>query len=170
MESEVCIVDSVIQPSDEERAALKAVVNLIRLSEPLIFDLWRSHELTIAQVQCLRLLSRQPEQAGDLAKKLSMSSTSLTRVLERLETRNLVERTVDLHDRRRIWVRLTDTGRTRVSSMTSWYSTPLFAAIQQMSGEERQNFIDILEHYAASVRTLQCDPSKPTTPLSDALN
>ncbi|NMP23299.1 MarR family winged helix-turn-helix transcriptional regulator [Sulfobacillus harzensis] len=150
-------------PTDEERVALKAVVNLIRLSEPLIFDLWRSHELTIAQVQCLRILSHQPEQAGDLAKKLSMSSTSLTRILERLETRGLVERTVDTHDRRRIWVRLTETGQARVSSMTSWYNTPLFAAIRHLSDEERTRFVEVLEHYTDTVRQVECATDAKTT-------
>lgn len=153
-------------PTDDERMALKAVVNLIRLSEPLIFDLWRSHELTIAQVQCLRILSHQPEQAGELAKKLSMSSTSLTRILERLESRGLVERTVDVHDRRRIWVRLTETGQTRVSSMTSWYNTPLFAAIRRMSLEERNRFVEVIEHYTAAVREAECSSANKSTTVS----
>lgn len=145
-------------PTAEERVALKAMVNLIRLAEPLIFELWRSHELTITQVQCLRILSHQAEQAGDLAKKLSMSSTSLTRILERLETRGLVERTVDVHDRRRIWVQLTETGRHRVSSMTSWYTTPLFAAIQRMTPAERARFVDVMERYTAAVRAVEVGP------------
>lgn len=141
-----------IQPTDQEREALKAVVNFIRLAEPLIFDLWRSHELTLAQVQCLRILSQQPEQAGDLAKKLSMSSTSLTRVLERLEARSLVERTLDLHDRRRVWVRLTDTGRTAVGSLTSWFTTPLFGAIRQMGPDHAARLTTVLTDFTEAVR------------------
>lgn len=156
------------KPTDTERSALKAVVNLIRLSEPLIFELWRSHELTIAQVQCLRILSHQPEQAGDLAKKLSMSSTSLTRILERLETRGLVERVVDVHDRRRIWVHLTETGQTRVSSMTSWYTTPLFSAIQDMTDEERAEFVRVLDHYINKVRTAECASNAEASSISSA--
>ncbi len=144
-----------IQPTDQERDALKAVVNFIRLAEPLIFELWRSHELTLAQVQCLRILSHQPEQAGDLAKKLSMSSTSLTRVLERLEARSLVERTLDLHDRRRVWVRLTDTGRTAVGSLTSWFTTPLFGAIQQMSREQVDGLTRVLTEFTETVRDVE---------------
>lgn len=141
-------------PTEAQRRALKAVVHLIRLVEPLIVDLWRSHELTLAQVQCLRILSLQPEQAGELAKKLSMSSTSLTRVLERLESRGLVERTVDLHDRRRIWVQLTETGRSTVSSLTSWYQSPLFQAIQAMSADETAELTRVLEDFAQAVQRL----------------
>jgi DNA-binding MarR family transcriptional regulator len=145
-------------PTDLERRALGAVANVVRLAEPLIFDLWRSHELTLAQVQCLRILSVQDEQAGDLAKKLSMSSTSLTRVLERLESRQLVERTMDLHDRRRIWVRLTPTGRNQVSSLTSWYSSPLFTAIQDMPTDEVEQLIEVLHRYSQAVR--ECDSAE----------
>lgn len=143
------------RPSESEVKALKAVVNLIRVSEPLIFDLWRSHELTIAQVQCLRVLSLQDEQAGELAKKLSMSSTSLTRILERLESRALVERTTDLHDRRRVWVRLTETGRTRVSELTSWYTTSLFVAIQQMTAHDREVFTYALNSFTNAVHDIE---------------
>ncbi len=153
-------------PTDEERRALKAVANLVRLSEPLIFELWRRHELTLAQVQCLRILSVQPEQAGDLAKKLSMSSTSLTRILERLESRQLVQRTLDLHDRRRIWVKLTDTGQQTVSSLTSWYTSSLFQAIRQMDSGERVQLTEVLTHYIQAVRDLEgCDAE--TTTLSE---
>ncbi|MCY0877663.1 MAG: MarR family transcriptional regulator [Firmicutes bacterium] len=141
-------------PTEAQRRALKAVVNLIRLVEPLIVDLWRSHELTLAQVQCLRILSIQPEQAGELAKKLSMSSTSLTRVLERLESRGLIERTVDLHDRRRVWVQLTESGRTTVGSLTSWYQSPLFQAIRAMSVDETDELTRVLEQFVKAVQAL----------------
>lgn len=142
-------------PSEAERQALRAVANLARLSEPLIFELWRSHELTLAQVQCLRILSQQREQAGELARKLSMSSTSLTRILERLESRGLIERTVDLHDRRRVWVHLTDMGRTTVGSLTSWYTSSLFRAIQEMDETSQKRLTEVLEHFVQRVRDIE---------------
>lgn len=155
------------EPTEEQRQALRAVVDLIRLAEPLIFDLWRSHELTLAQVQCLHVLSRQDAQAGDLAKKLGMSSTSLTRILERLESRSLIERTMDLHDRRRIWVRLTDTGRSTVGSLTNWFATPLFMAIQQLDADERTLFIRVLTQFARRVRDFE---SAAIAPQSSSLS
>ena len=154
-------------PTETERRALKAVVNVIRLSEPLLFDLWRSHELTLAQMQCLRILSVQAEQAGDLAKKLSMSSTSLTRLLERLESRELVERTLDLHDRRRIWVQLTDKGRQTATSLTSWYTSPLFQAIQGMPNEDLELLADLLGQFVKRVR--DCDGQDAPTSLSEEI-
>lgn len=142
-------------PTEAERQALRAVANLVRLAEPLVFEIWRSHELTIAQVQCLRILSVQEEQAGDLARKLAMSSTSLTRILERLESRDLVRRAVDVHDRRRILVQLTETGRQTVSSLTSWYASPMFWAIQGMSAADQGTLVDVLTRYVQAVR--ECD-------------
>lgn len=161
--------DSIPTPLEDERRALKAVVNLVRLSEPLIFELWRSHELTLAQVQCLRILSIGPEQAGDLAKKLSMSSTSLTRILERLESREMVQRTLDLHDRRRIWVQLTETGQKTVTSLTSWYQSPLFHAIQEMEDAERTQLIETLNHYTQKVREIESRDVEAPTPLSEEI-
>lgn len=140
------------EPTEAERRALRAVANLVRLAEPLIFELWRSHELTLTQVKCLRILSVQPEQAGELAKKLGMSSTSLTRILERLESREMVQRTVDLHDRRRILVQLTETGRQTVVSLTSWYSSALFWAIQDMDPTRQEELADVLMRYSEAVR------------------
>lgn len=156
-------------PSDDERRALRAVVNLIRLAEPLIFDLWRSHELTLAQVQCLRILSKQREPAGELAKKLSMSSTSLTRILERLESRQLVDRIIDVHDRRRIWVQLTDTGRQTVSSLTSWYGSDMFSVIQRMPSEALQELAEVLERYSQAVQDRDSTNVHAATSLSEEL-
>ena len=152
-------------PTEEQRHALLAVANIVRAAEPLLFDLWRSHELTLAQLQCLRILSVKSQQAGDLAKKLSMSSTSLTRILERLESRQLVERTVDLHDRRRIWVRLTATGQQTVSNVASWYSSTLFWAIQRMTPEELKQFTAALDLYTQAMQN--CEPN--TTSFSNEL-
>lgn len=150
------------EPTEDQRRALRAVANVVRLAEPLIFDLWRSHELTLAQVQCLRILSKQSEQAGDLAKKLSMSSTSLTRILERLESREMVERIIDRHDRRRIRVQLTNTGRQTVGSLTSWYHSALFKAIQDMTPTQLQQLTTVLDTYSQSVSL--CEQVEMGTP------
>ncbi len=146
-----------------------SVANIVRAAEPLIFDLWRSHGLTLAQLQCLRILGSQRQQAGDLAKKLSMSSTSLTRILERLESRQLVKRTVDTHDRRRIWVQLTPTGKQTVGGITSWYSSSLFWAIQQMSSEELEQFTTTLRRFTQAMRDCETEPSSNATSLSTEL-
>lgn len=161
------IHDETATPSEPDRQALKAVVNFIRLSEPLVFELWRSHELTLAQVQCLRFLSQQKEQAGDLAKKLSMSSTSLTRVIERLESRGMIVRSVDLHDRRRIWVELTAEGQKAVSSLTSWYTSPLFQAIQSMPSEAKEELTRILKDFTERVHHADPEFLPPRSSLSE---
>lgn len=129
-------------------------MQVISLSEPALFELWQSHQLSLTQFRCLRILQRDDYLAGDLAKRLGIQSTSLTRLLERLEARQLVERVLDHHDRRRIWVRLTDEGRRVVSDLDQWLESPIFQAIQELSEDERERLATALNLLADRIRTV----------------
>lgn len=124
------------QAPEAVRRAIRAFVDTIALAEPLVFELWRSHELTLVQVQCLHMLRSGRELAGELARRLNLSSASVTRILERLESRDLITRAMDLHDRRRIWVQLTETGRNMLGGLQWWFTSPIFKAIKSMDADE----------------------------------
>lgn len=121
--------------SEESRLTMRAFLDVIALAEPMIADLWRSHQLTLAHVQALRFLKMQSELAGDLAKKMHIAPASLTRVLERLEQRKFVSRTIDSTDRRRIVVAITSEGVEVLGGIKPWFSSLVFKAIQELDDE-----------------------------------
>lgn len=134
------------------RETMRAFLEVIALAEPMIADLWKSHHLTLSHVQCMRTLREQPEVAGDLARKLNMSSASLTRVLDRLEERDFVIRTIDPSDRRRILVHLTPLGKDILSGIKSWYRSPVFTAISAMDEESLRVLRQGLANLASEVK------------------
>lgn len=138
--------------SESVRATMRAFLGVVTLSEPLAFELWRSHQMTLTQVQCLRYLRTRPIPAGDLARTLGLAAASMTRVLERLEDRQLVSRSVDLDDRRRVLVTITDLGLKILGGLDFWLNSPVVEAVKTMTADERRRVIDGMECLAEHVR------------------
>lgn len=141
--------------SDSVRDAVAAFLRLAAMVETMSADLWQSHQLTLTQARCLRVIQEKPMAAGHLANKLGLSAASLTRVLERLEERALLERQVDRKDRRRVTVTLTGLGRETVGGLQFWMASPVMAAIDRMTDEDRRQFTDVLDRFLSDVRGYQ---------------
>jgi DNA-binding MarR family transcriptional regulator len=69
------------------------------------------HALTGAQARLLSLLSREPLPMRKLAQKLKCEPSNVTGIVDRLESRGLVERRPDPADRRVKLAAATDEGR-----------------------------------------------------------
>ncbi len=68
-------------------------------------------ELTRGELRCLRaLLNGEQHLVGRLTKELEMNASQLSRVLDRLEDRDLIARSLDKKDRRNVDVVLRDQG------------------------------------------------------------
>jgi len=73
----------------------------------------REHDLSLSSYEVLLLLSSAPERSmrmGQLAEGLLLSRSGLTRLIDRMVARGLVERHTCSEDRRGTWARLTDAG------------------------------------------------------------
>jgi len=80
---------------------------------------------------------------GDIAGRLSTSSTNVTKLVNRMERAGFVERSNDLQDRRVIWVQLTPIGRDRyIATMPS--SQLDREAFGVLSKDEQRKLIDML--------------------------
>ncbi len=135
--------------------AYKSIMNIISIiGEPMLVELWQALEITLTQFRCLRILHVRPMQAGDLAKKLSLSPTSLTRVLERLENRQLIERNIDREDRRRIWVSLTPQGKNMLDTLKPWQDSALAQALDTLPDESLNKFVEISTQIVEAVKAL----------------
>lgn len=137
---------------DEALDTMRAFLKLVTQAEPMLSTLWRSQGLTLMQVRCLRRIQAEPTPVGDLARELSLSPTSMTRLLERLDQRKLVERTIDPSDRRRITVTITEKGRSTIAGLDFWMKSPVMAAISRMSTDEQKALRVTLEQFSQKVR------------------
>lgn len=147
------MTDSAI--ADDVREAIAAFLRLAAMVETMSGDLWQSHQLTLTQARLLRVIREGPTAAGHLAGKLGLSAASLTRVLERLEERGLLERQVDRADRRRVTVSITARGRETVGGLQFWMGSPIKAAIQQMDDAGRAQFTAVLDRFLSDVQGYQ---------------
>jgi DNA-binding MarR family transcriptional regulator len=123
------------------RETLRAVFDLIQLAEPAQAELWHSHALTLTQLAAIRALAGGPLPAGKLAERLATSPTSLTRVLDRLEARGLVERVKDDRDRRKVAIRLLPAGSRLLDGISVLAGTAMHEAIVAMIPAERDQLL-----------------------------
>jgi DNA-binding MarR family transcriptional regulator len=155
-------VDNVDDQLTAKKEAYKSVMNIISvIGEPMLVELWQSLEITLTQFRCLRLLYIRPMQAGDLAKKLSLSPTSLTRVLERLESRQLIDRSIDREDRRRIWVSLTPQGRNMLDTIRPWEDSPLARALDTLPKDTLNRITEASTQIVEAVKALTEGDANP---------
>jgi DNA-binding MarR family transcriptional regulator len=75
------------------------------------------HKITRLQWAVLRDLYDEPHRPAQLAARVGCDRAVMTRVLEGLQGRDLITRTIAAQDRRNVDVALTDTGRQLVAEL-----------------------------------------------------
>jgi DNA-binding MarR family transcriptional regulator len=109
------------------------------------------HALPLSQATVLGRLDREGDQSvSDLAASEHMRPQSMAQVVGDLETRGLVHRRPDPHDRRRALVELTPQGRTAIAAERRRREGWLAGAISTLSPEDR----DVLVRAADLLRRL----------------
>lgn len=144
--------------SDDVRALLRAYFDAVALSDSLQTRLWHSAQLTLEQVRILRRLAREPMSLGQLGADLSLSPTSITRIVDRLESRGLVERRREIPDRRVILAALTPPGRELVSGLPLMDQSAIRAAAEAMSPARRARITAALREMVDAVRSVEEEP------------
>ncbi len=104
-----------------ERGQLEGWIRFLRahaaLTRALSSDLVAQHGLTLNEYEVLLHLSHAPDQAlkrVDLADRVLLTASGMTRLLDRLEQSGLVERASCPTDRRVVYAKLTTAGGRRL--------------------------------------------------------
>jgi DNA-binding MarR family transcriptional regulator len=74
-------------------------------------------DLSLNEALCLCQADKGIQEPTALARELSLSPSRLTRILNSLESKGLIERTIGLEDRRNIALRVTHEGNTVVHKL-----------------------------------------------------
>ncbi len=132
----------------------RLVLAIVIQAEPLLFELWQAHSLTLTQLHCLKKVQHESVTAGELARRLGIQAASLTRVLGRLESQGLVVRSTGQEDRRTVVVSLTPSGRETLGALTLGLDNPLFQGIRQLDPEHLRYLHDGLRALLAEVHQI----------------
>lgn len=129
----------------------EAYLNIVRTSNALaqgIAELLRSHDLTPAQYNVLRILRGAGEQgltASDIASRMISRDPDVTRLVDRLEKRGLVDRWRCSEDRRVVWTRISPAGRELIDPLDEPLNELHRQLLSHMSPEKLQTLIELLE-------------------------
>jgi DNA-binding MarR family transcriptional regulator len=101
--------------------------------------------LSTTDHRCLDLVARAdgPVTAGRIAELSGLSTGAVTGVIDRLEGAGYVRRVRDPHDRRKVLVEVSDSGRTTPAALFGDVLDTLAAVLSRFTPEER----DVVERY-----------------------
>jgi len=117
----------------------------------------RSHDLSAAGRETLAVLEGAggPLSPGIIAERLIVTAATMTSVLDTLERRDLVERTVDKADRRRQLVSITPAGREAVDAFLPQIVALQTELMRGFSEDERTQLTAYLDRVRAALIELE---------------
>jgi DNA-binding MarR family transcriptional regulator len=148
--------------------ALDAWARLLRAhaatTRALSAQLSADHGLTINDYEALLLLARAEDdrmRRVDLAERLLLTASGVTRLLEGLENAGLVERADCASDRRVTYAVLTAAGRKKLEAAAKSHVTAVQAIFEQrFTDEELGQLAELLGHLPEAARATgdECTP------------
>ncbi|MDH2429857.1 MarR family transcriptional regulator [Sphaerisporangium sp. TRM90804] len=110
-----------------------------QITRGLETDLLSGHDLAPAAYDVLQTLAGSPDRRlrmNDLADRVLLSRSGLTRLIDRLQREGLVERAACPSDARGLFAVLTDSGENRLSEATPTYLRAIQREFLDVLGEE----------------------------------
>lgn len=134
---------------------LRAYLDAVTLSEALQGRIWAASQLTLTQVRALRRLANEPKSLGELGAELGLAPPSVTRVIDRLEERGLIERRRDGPDRRRVVAVILPAGQRLVTSVPLLDGTSIREAAERLPASERRRIAAAFRAFTAAVQAVE---------------
>lgn len=166
---------SCLSKTVDSRSLVSGLRRLMRAMELYSRQLSGRCSLTLPQVLCLRvLLEPQPLGVGEVARRMSLSPSTLIPLLDRLEQRDLIRRTRHTGDRRRVMVVLSESGKTLLEQLPPLLPEVLDQAMDGLPSGRRTAVAEsldwlagvmesVLEDVRESQTTAGCDDRSLTT-------
>ena len=109
--------------------------------------------MTVAQAATLEALADEGLRLGELGHRLGISPSTLSRNLDRLESRNLVRRGPDPDDRRALRAELTIDGQRAAASVRVQEIEFSRSILQRLPGDAAVPTVDTLEELLVAIRS-----------------
>lgn len=148
------LLNDIKQTKPFHSVSLEVYINVVRTADELnrcTSSLLREQDLTLAQYNVLRILIGAGSAGlpcNEIGSRLITHDPDVTRLIDRLERRQLVARSRDCADRRVVTVRITAEGSAAVQAcdMDRRTTAALAERFAKLSPENCQTLITLLEH------------------------
>lgn len=125
------------------------------------------HDMTHAQwPPMLRLRFNGPMSSAALARDLAMDGGAMTRLLDRLEAKGLIQRERSVEDRRVVMVSLTETGATAMAAAPGVLSKVYNDHLAGFSDQEFRTLLELLQRLVDNGHAIR-DGHCPLTTTAD---
>ena len=123
---------------DELVELLRETVVRLQPSSEEISAAWSTAQITMQQLRVMTILYHEgPTRVSDLARRLDVSTPTITGILDRLVRQRLSYRMSDPRDRRVVLNNLTQDGRDLVERLMPAHGEQAERALERLSNEER---------------------------------
>lgn len=138
--------------------ALVALRRILKVTELNSRQLARQSELTTSQFLLLQYVAQQGQALpSSIAKAIELKQATITVLLNQLEDAGFVTRSRDTKDRRRVWVRLTDTARDILEQSPDLLQSRFEDAFDGLEAWEQALIISTLERIATMLNAENVD-------------
>ncbi|OXR49165.1 MULTISPECIES: MarR family winged helix-turn-helix transcriptional regulator [unclassified Pusillimonas] len=129
----------------QQNIAFRMACVIFRMDQELRDSVLRKLDLTYAHFRVLQVLfEKDGQQIGDIARSIVMRQPALSRVIDQMEVRKLVQRKQDKDDSRYMRVYLTKTGKQHYEQAWPAAHQIMTRALEVVSNEERSQLCDVL--------------------------
>ncbi len=116
-------------------------------------------QLTVGQLEVLELLQAQePMKPSELLPYLETTPAAITTLLDRMERAGLVERRRDEHDRRIVWIHMTELGRSEVQRGIRVRSEVANRSLERISGHNQRLLVYLVGKVAGTREKASASP------------
>lgn len=113
----------------------------------------RTCGLTGPQLMILQALAQTgPMTVGQLAARINLSQATVTPILDRLERKQLVQRSRGVTDKRKVFISLTPGGRHTLAAAPALLQEHFVSAFNQLPDSEQVEILSALQRVARMMR------------------
>lgn len=131
----------------------------------------REGNLSVPQLLCLRHVAESTKTgevtAGEVAAAVQLSNATVSRILDKLESAELIVRERSNVDRRKVFLRLSDNGKQRVKSLPTPLHDQFLARLTRLGAREQQDLLASLERVVEMMEAEDMDAAPVLTPELD---
>lgn len=145
---------------DRSQHALIVLRRILRATENRARVLSRASGLTASQLLLLQILSDEGEcTAGTIAERMKITQATTTSLLHKLESKGYVVRRRGDTDRRKVWLTLSDAGRTALSNAPDSLQELFSQRFEKLDDWEQMMLVACLERVSAMLDAEEIDAS-----------
>ncbi len=140
--------------------AFRLFGQIIARSDPSRLDQWANLGLTITQLRVLFILRGEPGlAAGALAERLEVTPSTLTRIIDRLNRNQMIERVPDVEDRRCVNHYLSSRGAELVAEVERGFRGHMDEVLNRLDRGSLSRLVLALRDFTSAMDAVAADPA-----------